>query len=133
MSTSLNTAFTNWKLQLEDWVVSEEGQDGYKALEDYNEATDGRTEASSKVRLTLGEPEALILGALEEDGTNEDRDVLVRASIHKVRLFHSPIIIGGTRARKEKKLIVLPRPLCQGVCFREGLYFQEPFYQDPKN
>jgi hypothetical protein len=103
----MSTAFNNWKLQLEDWAGSEEGQDGDKALEDYNAATEGRADVETKVRLTLGEPEALILGVLEEEGVNEDGDVLVGASTYKVRLFHSPTIIGGTRARKEKKLIVL--------------------------
>ena len=36
----MKTKFNNWLLQLEDWAVSEEGQEGDKALETYDAATD---------------------------------------------------------------------------------------------
>ena len=102
----MKTKFNNWLLQLEDWAVSEEGQEGDKALETYDAATDPdlNTRAMTIANL-FAENEAIILGVGEEGGDDDTLD----ETKFVVRIFHSPINLGGKRTRKEDKLLVLKR------------------------
>jgi hypothetical protein len=101
------THFNNYKLQLDDWAASEEGQEGDKSLIDYMEATDPKKDKATRIRLTLGEPEALILAVKHVQATNEEGDEILGQEKAELRFLHSPTIIGGTKTRKSTKLIVL--------------------------
>ncbi len=100
----MKTKLNNWLLQLEDWAVSEEGQEGDKALETYDAATDPdlNTRAMTIANL-FAENKAIILGVGEEGGDDDTLDEMKFV----IRLFHSPINLGGKRTRKEDKLLVL--------------------------
>jgi hypothetical protein len=103
----MSTPFNNYKLQLDDWAASEEGQEGDKSLIDYMEATDSKKDKATRIRLTLGEPEALILAVKQEQATNDEGDKLLGESKAVLRFLHSPKIVGGTKTNKTTKLIVL--------------------------
>jgi hypothetical protein len=103
----MSSHFNTYKLQLDDWASSEEGQEGDKALIDYMEATDPKKDKATRIRLTLGEPEALILAVKHEQATNEEGDDLLGETKAALRFLHSPKIIGGTKTNKTTKLIVL--------------------------
>jgi hypothetical protein len=103
----MSTHFNNYKLQLDDWAASEEGQEGDKSLIDYMEATDPKKDKATRIRLTLGEPEALILAVKHEQATNEEGDDLLGETKAVLRFLHSPKIVGGTKTNKTIKLLVL--------------------------
>jgi hypothetical protein len=93
--------FNTWKLQLEDWAASEDGQAGDKALSLFVEATDPSRCIKDRIRDIWSEEEAVILGVkeVESEGIGEN--------VFEVRIFHSPKNMGGTRCRPLDKLIAL--------------------------
>jgi len=93
--------FNTWKLQLEDWAASEDGQAGDKALSLFVEATDPSCSIKDRIRDIWSEEEAVILGVKEVESEGFGENVFV------VRIFHSPKNMGGTRCRPLDKLIAL--------------------------
>ena len=67
--------FNNWKLQLEDWAASEDGQAGDKRLSLFIEATNPSRSIKERIHDCWSEEEAIIQGVkeVENEGIGENK------------------------------------------------------------